>query len=145
MKKILMLSVPILALLFTTGCGNTKELSCTMSDESTGMEMTQDVKVTFKNDVAKKLDMTMKITIDDELKEYASEIEDNFKSSYSSVEGKEGVTIKSSTKDNVVSFNLVADIDKMDDEAKEELDLAGETETYNELRKSLEDEGYTCK
>ena len=145
MKKILMVGVPILALLFTSGCGNTKELSCTMSDNANGMEMSQDVKVTFKKDTAKKLDMSMKITLDDELKDYASEMEKEMKSEYASMEDAKGVTIKTSTKDNVVSLNVVADLDKMDDEAKEELDLAGKTETYDELKKSLEDQGYTCK
>ena len=145
MKKFLMLSVPIVALSFATGCGSTKELNCTMSDESDGMKMSQTVIVEFKKDTATKLDMTMETTIDDELKEYASELEDALKSSYSSVEGKDGVTIKTSTKDNVVSFSLVADIEKMDDETKEDLDMVGETETYDELKTSLEDEGYTCK
>ena len=147
MKNILKIGVPTLALaLLVSGCGKTKVLECTLTDDSSdGMEMTQTVKATFKNNTVEQMDINMKMTVDDALKEYTGELANTLKSEFSNLEDKKGVTIKTDTKDNVVTFNLSADLTKMDKDAKEELDMVGPSETYDQAKKELEKEGYKCK
>lgn len=147
MKKKLMLCIPVVALgLLTSGCGNTKVLECTMTDDSTdGMEMLETIKATYKKDALTNVTMNMKITVDEELEEYMDELSDSLTSEFSSLEDKEGVKVTAETDENVLDFNIEADLTKMDDEAKEELDMDDETETYEEAKKYFEEEGYTCK
>jgi len=147
MKKKFMLCVPVLALgLLTSGCGNTKVLECTMTDDSSnGMEMTQTVKATYKKDSLTKMDMTMKVTVDEEYEDYMDMLEASLTSEFENLEGKKGIKIDTNTKNNVLTFSLVADIDKMDEETKEELNMVEGTETYEEAKEGLEADGYTCK
>lgn len=146
MKKKFMLCVPVLALgLLTSGCGNTKVLECTMSEYNDGMEMSQVVKATYKKDALSKADMTMKITVDEEYSEYMDLFESSLTSEFHELEGQKGVTMNIETKDNTLTFSLVADLNSMSDEAKEELDMAEDVGTYDEAKKYFEEEGYTCK
>lgn len=146
MKKKFMLCVPVLALgLLTSGCGNTKVLECTMSEDNDGMEMSQVVKATYKKDALSKADMTMKITVDEEYSEYMDLFESSLTSEFHELEGQKGVTMNIETKDNTLIFSLVADLNSMSDEAKEELDMEEDVGTYDEAKKYFEEEGYTCK
>lgn len=146
MKNKVMLCVPVLALgLLTSGCGNTKVLECSMSEENDGMEMSQVVKATYKKDALSKVDMTMKVTVDEEYAEYMDLFTTSLTSEFKNLEDKKGVTLNSETKDNTLTFNLVADLDKMDNDAKEELDMEEDAGTYEEAKKYFEEEGYTCK
>lgn len=147
MKKILRLGIPTLALIFlVSGCGKTKVLECSMKNNSTdGMEMSQIIKATFKNDAVTKMDISVNVEVDDEYKDYTDELEESLKSEFSNLEDKKGIEIKTNTKDNVISFKITANLSKMDDAAKEELDMVGTSETYDEAKKELESEGYTCK
>lgn len=147
MKKKMILCVPVLALgLLATGCGNTKVLECTMEDDSAeGMEMSQVVKATYKKDALTKVDMSMEVTVDEELEEYMDYLAGSLTSEFSELEGKDGVTIKNETKDNKLTFSMVADLNKMSDEAKEELDMEDDAGTYEEAKKYFEEAGYTCK
>lgn len=146
MKNVLKLGIPTLALLLlVSGCGNTKVLKCTMSDSTDGMELSQTIKATFKKDAVTKMDMEMKMTVDDEFKDYIDDMADGLKSEFSNLEDQKGVNISTDTNGNVVTFKMTADLSKMDDEAKEELDMVGTSETYDQAKKELEEEGYTCK
>ena len=147
MRNVLKVGIPtILVVLLTSGCGKTKVLECTMNDDSTeGLEMAHTVKATFKNDAVTKMDIDMVLTVDDELKDYTNELAESLKSEFSNLDGKKGVSITTDTKDKVVTFNLTADLSKMDDSAKEELDMVGTSETYAAAKKDLEGEGYKCK
>ena len=146
MKKKIMLCLPVLALgLLTSGCGSEKVLECTMSENSDGMEMSQVVKATYKKDALSKVDMTMEITVDDEYAEYMDLFESSLTSEFTALEDQKGVTMNTETKDNTLTFSLVADLDEMDDEAKEDLDMEDNAGTYEEAKKYFEDEGYTCK
>lgn len=146
MKKKFMLCVPVLALgLLTSGCGNTKVLECTMSEDNDGMEMSQVVKATYKKDALSKVDMTMKITVDEEYSEYMDLFASSLTSEFDELEDQKGVTMNTETKDNTLTFSLVADLNSMSDEAKEELDMEEDAGTYDEAKKYFEEEGYTCK
>ena len=153
MKKKMMLCVPVLALgLLTSGCGNKKELNCTMTDDTVGAKMEQNIKVVFGKDSVSKLQMTMTMTIDEEYSSYMDTFVDSLEEQFSSMEEQKGITVNTDTKDNVISFEVVADVDKMDDAAMEALDFEGINEklddideAYQELKEELEGEGYTCK
>ena len=90
MRNVLKVGIPtILVALLTSGCVKTKVLECTMNDDSTeGLEMTQTVKATFKNDAVTKMDIDMVLTVDDELKDYTNELAESLKSEFSNLDGK---------------------------------------------------------
>lgn len=152
MKKI-MLCVPVLALgLLTSGCGKEKVLECNMSDNSTGLGTEQSIKVTFGKDSVSKLELSMTMTVDEEYVDYMDTLVDGLKEEFSSMEEQKGITVSTDTKDNVISFDVVADVAKMDEEAMEALDFEGINEklddideAYEELKEEFEGQGYTCK
>lgn len=147
MSKALKLCIPFLALvLLVSGCGDTKVLECTMTDDSSeGMEMSQTIKATYRKDSLTKVDMTMKVTVDDEYADYMDMLEKSLTSEFTNLEDQKGITMDTKTKNNVLTFSLIADLNKMDDEAKEELDMVEDTGTYKDAKESFEEEGYTCK
>lgn len=128
---------------------STKTLECTMTDSETGMKMKQTMKVSFKNNSITKLGMATKITLDDEYMDYIdmleSSLEEEFETQFADYMDKKGVTMNNKTKGNVLLFELEADLTKMDEETKEELDMVGKSDSYDEVKKSFEEEGYTCK
>lgn len=144
MKKFLVLCVSVLAVGGVTGCGS-KTLTCTQTEEQGSMKMEQTVVAKFTNDKATKVDMTMEMVLDDEYKEFLSTFEKQLSSEFEKLEGKDGVSIKTTTKDNSIKVDLSADLKKISDETKEELDFSDELGTYEETKKEFESQGYTCK
>lgn len=128
---------------------NTKTLECTMTDSETGMEMKQTMKVTFRKNSVTKLGMTSTVTLSDEYKDYMDLFKDTFEkqfeSQFENYKDKKGVTMDTTTNDNVFTFKLEADLTKMDQKTKESLNMAGNSENYKTVKASLEADGYTCK
>lgn len=147
MKRFLKLGIPVLSLtLLLTGCGNTKTLECSMKDDSNdGMVLNQKVKVSFDGDNVTKVDMDMKMTVDEEYSDYMDMMEDSLKEQFEDIESKKGITLKTSTKGNDINISFVADLTKMDKDTKEELDIVDTEASYDEAKKTFEDEGYSCK
>ena len=150
MKKMVKLGVfAALALVLVTGCGsksNEKVLTCTMTDDSNSMmEMNQTVKATFSKDKATKVNLVMKVKLSDEYKSYAKTFSTMLESQFTKLKDQKGVSYKTDSKDNVITFTLDADLTKMDDEAKDALDIGDTTGTYKETKKAFENEGYKCK
>ncbi len=145
MKKLRVLSVLFLFTIIVTGCGGEKTLTCTKSDDSTGMTMNQNIVTTFKSNKATKVDMSIDVVVDDQYKSQIGNIESSLKKQFSSYEEQKGVTFKTSTKDKTVNVNIVADLEKMDDAARKKLNITATDEKYDDVKEDFEDEGYSCK
>ena len=137
MKKYLVVLVAML--LVVTGCGG-KKLNCTMEEDG----QTAKVVVEFdKNDKAKKVDMTMTMPFEEELSKEEMEYMESYMGLLCSAFDYEGVTCKTDMSSKKVDVIIDMDFGKMSKETLEELEF--EATSYDEMKKSLEESGYTCK
>ncbi len=74
-----------------------------------------------------------------------SQMADAFTSGYNKFKDKKGISMNTTKKDKWIQFSLIADFDKMDSATKDEFDLAGKSETYEQAKQQFEKDGYTCK
>lgn len=140
----------LVSLLCLTGCDSEKTLTCTNSDEQSGIKMTQEVVMTFKNDKISKLRMTMdnkatNDTIKDNWDMFASILEEQFEPT-----DKDGVKLTTNNDSDNHSFEIVIDVDlskaSEEDLATYSLDgLADADSTLEETRSAAEEDGFTCK
>lgn len=143
-KKIIMPAVLAAVALVLSGCGKTETLTCTMSQDESGMVMNSKIEAVFEGNEVTKIDLNIDATIDESLSAYITTMEDVIESQYEKYK-KEGATVNVSSKDNVIKADLSFDLKKMSDEDKEELDLIDTKGTKEATKKELEKEGYTCK
>jgi len=138
-----------ISVLFITGCGNQKTLTCSMSEEDDGLSMNQELNVVYEEDKIANVRMSIdaKIT-DDQYQEYWDMFVSMMESQYEE-KNADGIKVSTNNDDNY-TFNITLDVDlekaSADDLATYDLeDLADETATYEELKEQLEESGYTCK
>lgn len=103
-----------------------------MSEESAGMEMEAKVEVSFNGDKMDTMKLTMDIAVPEEYADQKDELIELF------ADNEEGVTAVETSK----GIRITADSDS---EFFEELDIDSNTVTYDDLKKTLEDKGYSCK
>ena len=136
-----------MTILLATGCGTKKEtLTCTNVDESTeGVKSTQVVKVDFEDKKLTNLAMDIDVEVDDQYKDYISMFTSSMEEEFADFEDETGMTVDISEKDNKVLVKLNANYKDMDSETKKELGIVDEKADTNEVKESLEEEGFTCK
>ena len=126
------LIVPALVTLVTlTGCGG-KKLTCTIAEDTLGMKTNMSVEITFKDDKIDKMNTTVDMALPDEYKDQKQTLIDTLKDSNENMkvtETKDGIRATMSG-----SISMAG-----------ELDLDDEIVTYDDVKKELEDQGYTCK
>lgn len=145
MKKFLYVGIMIFGLCLFTGCGS-KVLECSKDNSySEEMKMIQNVKVTFKKDEVTKLSMDMHVELGENYLEYKEALIESVESEFSSLKDTKGLDYSTESSDNGFTFNLKADMKKMDDEAKAELDIVNTNQSYDNAKSEFESEGYTCK
>ncbi|MBE6160351.1 MAG: hypothetical protein E7157_04840 [Lactobacillales bacterium] len=145
MKKTLVLLATVVMIGLSTGCKKEKVLDCSTTQEQSGIEMKQNMKATFKGNEVTDVKVTVDAVLGETYKNYKSLFVSSIESSFKKYEDLKGVDIKTTDKDDVVTVTLKADITKMDDEAKDALDIVDTTGNYEATKKALEKEGYTCK
>ena len=120
MKKFLGVFVVALALTVATGCGKANTLKCSMTEDEEKTEIT----VTFENDKATKAVETMT---------FASESEAQMVYAFAGLAGDD---VKAEIKGKTVTLTMSKSY--LEDE------LGGKT-SKADVKKSLEESGYTCK
>ena len=150
MRGVKLFGILAISVLFITGCGNQKTLTCSMSEEDDGLSMNQELNVVYEEDKIANVRMSMdaKIT-DDQYQEYWDMFVSMMESQYEE-KNADGIKVSTKSNDNNYTFNITLDVDlekaSADDLATYDLeDLADETATYEELKEQLEESGYTCK
>lgn len=138
------------SILFITGCGGEKTLTCTNSEEDSGIKMSQEVTMTFKDDKISYVKMSIDNeatddTIIDNWDMFVSMLDSQFEET-----DKDGV--KLSTDNNgdkhIYNVSLEINVEKASDDALSEYGLDGIADanaTYEETKQEAEDAGYTCK
>ena len=155
MKRIKLLGIILITLVVLVGCSvggdKTRKLSCTNSEDVTGLIMTQMVDITFKGDKATKMKLTLKNQVTDEdLKKQWDLIVKSFDELYN--KEKLGKGIKLSTKADKKSYThtIIIDVD-VTKATREDLYTHGidgivdTTNTYAEVKKEAEKSGFNCK
>ena len=144
MKKVLILGLA--CTLFLTGCGS-KKLTCTISEEDSGMKMSGEVVFTFdgKGETIKKGNFNMNVQVEEKYAEYLDEMEEEFKEDYGDL--KEVADVSINTKDNKISVNIKYNAAKLNEDQKDELYFNGlySDENYENTKAEFEEDGYTCK
>ena len=138
------------SLLLMTGCGGEKTLTCTNSEENSGMKMDQEVTMTFKDDKVTYVKMSIDNeatddTIIDNWDMFVSMLDSQFEETE-----KDGVSLKTNNNKDKHTYNVSLEIDltKASDDALAEYgldDIADEKATYEDTKKEAEAYGFTCK
>lgn len=146
MKKSLIVFVSVIALGLATGCGSkSKTLECSKSQSQSGIELKQVVKANFKGNEVEKVIIDMDAVLPEQYQAYKSTYLKTFESSFASYKNLKGVDLKVSETKDGVNIKMTAELSKMDDEAKNKLDVVDTKASYDKSIKDFESQGYTCK
>ena len=140
MKKVIVL---IVVMLLMSGCGKSK-LTCTKSETEGGVENITTLKTTFKKDDLKKLQLNLEMNLVDENEMDKDSFEFStgvLKSIYDDL-AKDGIKVEDSLKDN--KYNIIVDFEENGySDLKKIINI--KLDTFDNLKASLEEDGYTCK
>ena len=108
--------------------------------------MTIESKMTtdFKNNKIGIIKMDMNVKLDSDYVKYKDTIKKSLEEQYGAYKDAKGVTYSTEAKDDVINFNLTVDNKKIEKKTREGLKLSG-SENYSVNKKTLEDQGYSCK
>lgn len=126
--------IAVLAILYVTFIYGAKTLNCTMTDNTDGMNMKTNLIINFKRNQANDLKAT--ITVD--LGEYV-DYKDNLIEAYKDeFEQRDGIETNIKSDGDKVILEMTA--------TRAGMEVSGyvENDTYDEVIKSLKEEGYTC-
>lgn len=144
MKSRVLIGSLAISLLLLTGCGNTKTLVCTQTQDENGMSMTTEMNVTFKNDEASEFTMTADMEVEDTYKDYMDQFKSIMEESFSSFK-ENGMDVTIDSKDTTVTATISANFDEMTEDEKEEIGFTSSDNSYDAVKQSLEDSGFTCE
>lgn len=146
MKKYLGVCFAVVLVSFATGCGSkSKTLKCTMEQDLSVYKMEQNVNVSFQKDDITKMEIVQTVKVDDTYSAYMSELEKTLATVFDSYKDTKGFDISTKTDRNTIKTTLVADFSKMDDAAKESLEIVDTKAKYDDAKKAFEAQGYSCK
>ena len=139
------------SVLFITGCGNSERtLTCTNSEEDSGLKMSQEVTMTFKDDKINyvKLSIDSEATDDtiiDNWDVFASMMGSQFEES-----NEDGVNLSTNNDadNHIFNVSLEIDLEKANEDALSEYGLDDITEgnaSYEDIKENAEADGFTCK
>ena len=145
MKKSIFLSMALI-LLLVTGCMNkTKTLVCT-KDIGTSSIDTQSINIKFIDDKVEDMTTTINVNLPDNYKSYINTFKTTLEKEYKSKYGSyKNVKLNTKVKnDNEIDVTMYFDYKKMSSSEKKALNLSG-SEKYSVNKKTLEDQGFSCK
>lgn len=143
MKKGLMALVAMGIVFILTGCG-TETLTCTMSQDESGMKMNQEAVVTFENNEVTKMNMSVDVEVDDTYANYISTMESMLESQFTQFSDN-GAKVDVSSSGNKINVSIDMDVKNMTDEQKKNLNMEDVYGSKEATKKELEEQGYTCK
>ena len=146
MKKSIFLSMALI-LLLVTGCMNkTKTLVCTKDIGTSSIDMTQSINIKFIDDKVEDMTTTINVNLPDTYKSYINTFKTTLEKEYKSKYGSyKNVKLNTKVKnDNEIDVTMYFDYKKMSSSEKKALNLSG-SEKYSVNKKTLEDQGFSCK
>lgn len=146
MKKSIFLLMALI-LLLVTGCMNkTKTLVCTKDIGTSSIDMTQSINIKFIDDKVEDMTTTINVNLPDNYKSYINTFKTTLEKEYKSKYGSyKNVKLNTKVKnDNEIDVTMYFDYKKMSSSEKKALNLSG-SEKYSVNKKTLEDQGFSCK
>ena len=154
MKKISVVFLGLLTVLLITGCGvgesKEQKLVCTSTQSEDGIDASQVISMTYKNDKLNHMTMEVNTKITD------SKVQENWDEFKKSMDeqnqefNKDGVSLKVATDDQNYEYKVTLDIDV--ENASEEVlkeqgfeDLKDDNSTLESSKESAEKDGFTCE
>ncbi len=134
----------LLSLVLISGCDKKKTLTCTKTEKETGMNLTTTTTTNFKNDKITSIKLELNAKLDSTYVKYKDTIKTSLEQQYSIYKDEKGVTYHTSAKDDTIKFNLIVDNKAISKETRKNLNISN-NEGYEKSKKSLENDGYTCK
>ncbi len=145
MKKIILSGALFVGALALSGCG-TETLSCSKTDESSFYDMKQEIKATFDGNKTKSVEAIMTMNVDNTYKDYMDTLKTSIEEEMADYKEKYGVETNLDVKDTTIKYSMKADSSKITDEAKSLFGFdTSANQSKDAAKKTLEDEGYTCK
>lgn len=149
MKSFKIFAGSLVAMVLLTGCG-TKTLTCTKTEEDSGLSMKEEVTMKFKNNKVNYVKMSIDSTAtDDDIKDNWGLFVSFLGSAY---EEKDEDGIKISVKNDEENYaykvSIEVDLEKAGEKALAEYDLDGIADSNSKLedvKKEAEEDGFTCK
>lgn len=138
MKKYLIALVALLVV--ATGCGNSKKLTCTMTEDGAKEEIV----MTYKKDDLAKIEMTSTTVSEEEISKDEIAMYEGFVCGMLNAMSEQ-VDCKVSAKGKELTMKVTMNIEKMTAEELEELGYKAEETSYEDMKKAAEEDGYTCK
>ena len=154
MKKISIVFLGLLTVLLITGCGvgesKEQKLVCTSTQSEDGIDASQVISMTYKNDKLNHMTMEVNTKITD------SKVQENWDEFKKSMDeqnqefDKDGVSLKVATDDQNYEYKVTLDIDV--ENASEEIlkeqgfeDLKDDNSTLESSKEDAEKDGFTCE
>ena len=145
MKRNSFLFLAAIMILFSTGCKKERVLECTKTEEQSGIQMNETVKITFKGNNVENVNSSVDAVLGDTYKNYKNLFITTIESQFKNYKDLKGVDIKVSDTDDTVTATLNADLNKMDDDAKNKFNIVDTKANYEKTKESLEKQNYSCK
>ena len=145
MKRNSFLFLAAIMILFSTGCKKERVLECTKNEEQSGIQMNETVKITFKGNNVENVNSSVDAVLGDTYKNYKNLFITTIESQFKNYKDLKGVDIKVSDTDDTVTATLNADLNKMDDAAKNKFNIVDTKANYEKTKESLEKQNYSCK
>ena len=90
------------------------------------------------------IQIDLQATIDEKYSDYVDTVKENLEEQFTKYEDVKGISFQSNRKDNAIHINLLVEFSKMKEKDKEKFKFTNLKKDYDELKKSLEEEKYTC-
>lgn len=149
-RGVKLFAILAVSVLFMTGCGGEKTLTCTNSEESSGIKMNQEVTMTFKDDKINYVKLSIDSeatgdTIIDNWDVFASMMGSQFEES-----NEDGVNLSTNNDvdNHIFNVSLEIDLEKANEDALSEYGLDDITDgnaSYEDIKENAEADGFTCK
>ena len=137
----------VLAALFIvvlTGCDKKKTLTCTKSENTTGMTLTTTNITEFINDKISLIKMDVDVKLESNYVKYKDTIKKSLENQYSTYKNVKGITYHADVKNDTLTFSLVVDNKSISKNVREKLSIS-DKDNYEKSKKDMESDGYTCK
>ena len=145
MKKGVLFTALVASCVLLSGCG-TKTLSCSKTEKDSGFSAEETIKAKFVGNEVTNVSLNMTMTLDDEFKDNKDLFISMLEEQFTNYKNKDGLKFEIKSKsDTEIDLTMDADLKKMSDDNKKELDLIDTKGSYDATKKELEDQGFTCK
>lgn len=132
-------------LILLTGCDKKKTLECSRSDNMTDISINYDVIVSFNNDIVSNYSLDMDVSLVGDYINERDNLSDSLQKQYNDFSNSKGFKSNLKYRDDGFKFSLDVDYNKISDDIKKKLSIIDSTNSYDEIKTDLVNDGYICK